>query len=111
MSRSLAGELVGQLRAGYRSRQVCALVGRNDDDSIGLCADALLAKFISHHGFHPFPPVEVEPLADMATAGSSQSVHLPWYTFWPRTSWLWGDAAELDGCPAQKLGPFAVVQD
>lgn len=100
VSRSLAHKLVQEMRAGARSRDVCAVVGRNDDDTMGICAEALRARMISHRGFHPFPPVSLHKIEP-----------LPWYTWWPHlSSWL-GKTALLDGCPAEQMNSLVVVKD
>jgi len=100
LSRPLAEKLIVQLRAGYQSADVCALLGRNDDDTMGLCAHALYARIVSHHGYHWWPPARLSDVGEV-----------PQWTWWPRLSRLLGKAVQLNGCPVQKLGPFAVVKD
>jgi hypothetical protein len=100
ISRSLASKLATQLTLGAESVSVCAVVGRNDDDTMGICADALRANIISHHGFHPWAP------ASVSTVG-----HLPWWTAWPHIGSLVGDIPALDGCPAEEVGSLLVVKD
>merc|ERR1712228_729064 len=72
LSRHLASKLATQLTMGENSVGVCAVVGRNDDDAMGICAEALNANIISHHGFHPWPPAPVSSVG-----------RLPWWTSWP----------------------------
>lgn len=96
LSRSLATKLSQEMLAGYQSKRVCALVGNHDDDTMGICARALMADITGHHGFHWWPPVDIS------------SVKAPALWQW-RPPWLGG--ASLDGCRAEALGPFIVVQD
>jgi len=106
MSRALAERLADQLQAGYDSVGVCALVGRQDDDTLGICAGKLNAKIMSHHGYHWWPPSNAARLpwwAPQAPTALTDLARWPW-------RWRFGDVS-LDNCPAQLLGGFAVVQD
>lgn len=99
LSRPLAEKLAVQMLLGVRSVSVCAVTGRNDDDTMGGCATALRASIISHRGFHSWAP------ASLGAAGP-----LPCWTWQPwLSSWLGGPL--LDGCPAERLGTLVVVQD
>lgn len=101
MSRHLAEQLLIQLDAGIDSVSSCAVIGRNDDDTLGICAESLGARIVSHHGYHSYPPAP------------ETRAEIPWYAGWPRLNSLLrlGDVPTLDGCPAQRLGKVLVVKD
>jgi len=114
LSRPLAELLSSQLQAGVRSLHACAVLGRNDDDTMGICASKFGARIMNHRGFHPFPPAKLEDDGGKVGEGTArkQRPPLPPWTFWPLLGPLLG-APSLDGkaCRARKVGPFAVVQD
>jgi hypothetical protein len=100
ISRHLAGKLATQLKLGEESVAVCAVVGHNDDDAMGMCAEAMNANIVSHHGFHPWQPASV-----------NRTGHLPWWASWPHLGSFIGEIPALDGCPAEEMGSLLVVKD